>query len=449
MTSPLWIAQRHGQDWEDPDCLAAIAWLTQGLPSRAWSNRMEAVQATFEAAKVRWAQGERVSLFDPADAAAWYVFQARAYAADREHWFEPEAYRIVPLFRRIGQLLPQLKPVKGAEDRVVEMMTRYRRQPDDGLYELLVAGAYRTAGWTDVACVPAEPGVRRRPDLFVSRGRRSWAAECKRVGRSGYGETERARGEEISQAFHAFCRGRDVSLSIQVAFKDELAAVGASYLADRAEVFLQNPRRDSWDDASGAGWIRVVDRRRLDLVLQQDDLFFGSSRMIQLIEGAYSPSVQYSLDGSWRPAKDRPFHAAQVGRVSAVSWLSASEKAQSRKAKHFRKLIREAADQLPGDRPGVVHVGYEAFYDDATEALRHALNHQHIRELDVSSSRLRYVYANYMAPEHTNDRNESSALTETTATYPVGNRSTAEPLKHHLLFADAEPSPGPFWARRR
>lgn len=314
MTSPLWIAQRHGQDWEDPDCLAAIAWLTQGLPSRAWSNRMEAVQTTFEAAKVRWAQGERVSLFDPADAAAWYVFQARAYAADREHWFEPEAYRIVPLFRRIGQLLPQLKPVEGAEDRVVEMMTRYRRQPDDGLYELL---------------------------------------------------------------------------------------------------------------------------------------FFGSSRMIQLIEGAYSPSVQYSLDGSWRPAKDRPFHAAQVGRVSAVSWLSASEKAQSRKAKHFRKLIREAADQLPGDRPGVVHVGYEAFYDDATEALRHALNHLHIRELDVSSSRLRYVYANYMAPEHTNDRNESSALTETTATYPVGTRSTAEPLKHHLLFADAEPSPGPFWAQRR
>lgn len=138
MTSPLWTAQRHGQDWEDPDCLAAIAWLTQGLPARTWSNRMEAVQATFEAAKVKWAQGERVSLFDSADAAAWYVFQAKAYAADREHWFEPEAYRIVPLFRRIGQLLPELKQVEGADDRVVEMMTRYRRQPDDGIYELLV-----------------------------------------------------------------------------------------------------------------------------------------------------------------------------------------------------------------------------------------------------------------------------------------------------------------------
>lgn len=269
------------------------------------------------------------------------------------------------------------------------------------------------------------------------------------MGRSGYGETERARGEAISQAFHTVCRERGVSLSVQVAFKDELTAVDVSYLAEKAEAFLRNSRRDTWEDAFGAGWIRVVDRRRLDLVLEHDDLFFGSSRMIQLIEGAYSPSIQYSLDGTWRPAKDRPFHAAQVGRVSAVSWLSASETAQTRKAKHFRKLIREAADQLPGDRPGVVHVGYEAFYDDATEALRHALNHQHIRELDVSSSRLRYVYANYMAPEHTNDRNESSALIETTATYPVGQRSTAEPLRHHLLFADADPTPGPFWAQRR
>lgn len=444
MRDPIWIAHRRGQDWIDDDILAALDWLGGMIPAADWARRMDAVRDRFEQARARWASGERVPLYDPSDRIAWYAFQARAYAAERRNWFEPEAYRIAPLFRRLGQVLPDLKTVVGAEDRGRTLMTQGRRQPDDGLYELLVAAAYRRAGWTETAFVEEMRGVAKRPDLFVGRGRRSWAAECKRIGRSDYGETERRLGEAMAQAAHAVCARRGASVIVESVFKTELEAVPADYLAERVEAFLDDERGE-WKDAHGLGWIRPVDRRPLDLILAHDDLFFGSSRMIELVAGQYAQSVDYSMEGDWTPARDRPLHAHRVGRVSLVCWVSRSDAAQRRKAKHFRKRVREAMSQLPGDRPGVVHVGYEAFYDAATEGLRHSLNARHIRDLPVGDSRLRYVYANYLLPEHVNARDESSALTETTAVYKVGRSRAAEPLPCHLLFSDAAPQPGPFW----
>ena len=183
MHTPLWIARRDGHDWVDADVVAALDWLAGTLPAALWARRLDAVRDRFEAARGRWAEGERVSLHDPADRIAWYMFQARAYARDRRDWFEPEAYRIAPLFRRLGQVLPDLKTIGGAQDRAHALMTKGRRQPDDGLYELLVAGAYRRAGW-DTAFVDEMPGVAQRADLAVARGGRVWAVECKRVGRS-------------------------------------------------------------------------------------------------------------------------------------------------------------------------------------------------------------------------------------------------------------------------
>src|SRR4051812_29222822 len=116
--NPLWIAQRHGQNWRDEDVLRAIAWLTSVVDSPSWSNRLDKVRQTFDSGKREWAAGNRTRLFDPDDAIAWYVFQANAFAAQREDCYEPESYRIVPIFQRLGQIVPQLQSVRGASDRV-------------------------------------------------------------------------------------------------------------------------------------------------------------------------------------------------------------------------------------------------------------------------------------------------------------------------------------------
>jgi hypothetical protein len=235
--TPFWIALRENQDWVDHDVLNAIEWLTSVVEQRDWTSRIASVQQQFESAKSEWAIGNRVRLFDPADTIAWYVFQAIAYASHREHWYEPEAFRIAPVFRRLGQILPRLRSIHGIMDRVQHLMTGGRRQPDDGLFELLVAGAYKHK-WDSVAFVPEQRGVAKTQDLLVTGNKRQWAVECKRVNKSDYSGQELIYAEALAAPVHTLCRATGRSIIVEVKFKVELSAVAHDYLLERAEAFL-------------------------------------------------------------------------------------------------------------------------------------------------------------------------------------------------------------------
>ena len=442
---PFWLAQRRGQDWRDEAILSAIDWFTSFADSGDWARRIQKAHQTFDAARQTWVTGERCPLFDPNDGIAWYAFQANAYAADRRDWFEPEAFRIAPVFRRLGQLLPELKTVSGIEGRIAKLMNGGRSQPDDGLYELLVAGAYKCRAWTAVEFVPEQPGVTKTHDLMVSSGRRHWAVECKRVNRSGYEAAEYDHGLRIAGYVHDLCRARKCSLVVAVSYKVELSEVGDTYLAERAEDFLADPRRTDWSDSVSQGRMRPVDWRLARAVLEHDDIFFGSSRMVELLVGTEMPNFDHSVAADWTPAPQRPFHATAMSQASVVSWRSTSPNAAKRKARHFRSLVAKAEEQLPADFPGIVHVGYEARDGNSVDDLRHAMNRAEMKTFKANQSQLRWVYGNYLSPEHTNARNESCALSETTATYKVGNHRTTSPLPAHLLFNAGQGRPGAHW----
>ena len=440
----MWIAPRERQDWRDQETLAAIDWLVATVPSRDWEARTDALRAIFEPARDLWPTGARPALYDPSDIVAWYVFQANAYAADRANWFEQDAYRIAPVFRRLGQLLPVLNRVGGIEDRVARLMTNNRAVPDDGLYELLVAGAYGSRGWTDVQFVPENP-PHRTPDLHVSRRRSHWAVECTRTGRSDYVADERAAGNRLARTALDEAERHRVSVTIEAIYEAELVNLPERYLADRVTDFLSGGPSE-WRDDMGGGRVSRADLGPLRAVLGFDDLVFGSSRMIELVTGDYMKEVDYWVAGAWTPAPGRKFHATTVDRASVVGWVSASEEAARRKAMHFRSIVGDKARQLH-DRPGILHVGYETTGGNAVDGLRHHLNMEQMRTFDPRGSTLEWVYGNYMMPEHTTARMESAALTETTAAYPIKGRRHRRPIVDHMLFLDDEGSLRSHWLR--
>jgi hypothetical protein len=439
-----WIAQRHGQNWRDEAVLAAADWLESLVAGDEWRRRIADTDARFQAAKTQWAEGNRVALFDCEDMIAWYIHQARSYGdpALRPDFFEPEGFRIAPVFRRMGQLLPEFRAIVGAEERAIRLMTDGRKQPDDGIYEFLVAGAYRRRGWENVEFMPEAPGIAKRHDLNVNRGRSHWAVECKRAGRSGYAREERIAGERMSDRAHALSTQAKRPVMIMVRFTGELVPLGDDYLADKVARFLDGTEPYEWQDENGEGIVADVMWSRLRKVLSEDDVYFGSSRMFQLLIGHYDPSLDFSIAGDWEPGKGRPLHAAWVNHVSIVVWRGVSLQAARRKAQHFRSIVGGASDQLPGDRPGVIHVGYEAVGGNSVDGLRHSLNRDQMRTFDARESRLRWVYGNYFMPEHVTARNESAAVSETTAWYPVAGSRTAEPLPGHMLFMDEDGLPG-------
>lgn len=317
-----WTALREGQDWVDDDVIAAVNWLSSLVPSSEWTQRLDAANSFLEAAKSDWAQGKRTALYDPSDVMPWYMMQAANYAYPdrRPNFFEPEGYRIAPVIRRLGQLLPMLRQVGCVDERNAHLMSR-GVNPDDVIYELLVAGTYRRR-WPMVDFIPEEKGRQKRPDLFVTRGRSSWAIECKRTGRSGYARDERDTGQRMAKLVHELAKRTGRSLALLVTFNAELVELGDNHLLEKAAEFLERDEHFLWGDSASTGMVCDVSWRGLHQILRSDDIYFGGSRMIELLLGVFRHDVDYDVDGDWTPAEGRPLHATWVDRVSLVAWRS-------------------------------------------------------------------------------------------------------------------------------
>jgi hypothetical protein len=413
--------------------MIGAAWLAELADKRRWPSRLEATRARFETARAEWARGNMVPLYDPRDTVAWYVFQANAYANDRMNWIPEEAVRIVPTLTRLGREIETLLRIPGAEARAARLMNAERAQPDAGLFELVVGLAYQRAGW-NAEFVPEQRGQSKTPDLLAQKGKRRWAVECKRMDRSSYQAKEKARGDALSRPVHDLALQAGRSISMTVVFDSELVELPDDYLERRAAAFQDDPTRNRWADEGGMGIIREIDWRLARKVLDVDDVYFGSTRMIELLLGRYDHDLAHNMAGRWRPARERPFWAEALYQASVVSWKNKSFEATRKKARHFRSIVADAARQLPADRPGVVHVGVESWSGGDVDAARHIFNRLEMLDFDPGESRLRWVYGEYVAPEVTTRSNESWAIEETSASYRVGRHSTPEPLPDHMLL---------------
>lgn len=230
--SPLWIAPRTGQDWICEDTKRAVEWLTSFVPETEMVKRLQKCQQTYLGQRERWEEGQDVEIFDKRDEIAWFIFQAKTYAIGRDFWVPDEAARIVPYLQKIGRDLDHLKKVEGVETRAKRLMTSERSQPEGGIYELLVAGAYIRHGWSTVAFVDETPVRGRTPDLHVSKPGTRWAVECKRIIRSGYAAREEEAGKRLASKVHELNESSGQSLVLDVRFREELDAYEESYLKD-------------------------------------------------------------------------------------------------------------------------------------------------------------------------------------------------------------------------
>jgi hypothetical protein len=431
---PDWTAPPVGHDWRDENILLATGWLRGFVPAPQMDRRITAARTHLLAYRQAVRDNGFARFDEPADLAAWFVFQAEAYAADRMMWMPEAAALVVPTMTRFGEDFALLNTIEGIDARAHRLMNGEKRQPDAALFELIVALAYRRSGWSRVAFVPEERGGPRSHDLDVERGRSRWAAECKRMMPSSYAANEKVRGTELAKPVHALALERHASLVTEVMYKVELSEVPDDYLVGRVRELLDHPTRTESADDIASVRIRPTTWDLAQRVLAKDDVYYGSSRMIELFSGSYEHDADHSFSAKWRPAPKRPAYAEAVYHASVVSWWSMSGRANLQKARHFRSLLAKAEGQFPGDRPGVLHIGMESPAGGSADGVRHLLNWMNARSFDTETSRLRWVYGHYFVPEVTTRQNESWAMTETVAPYKVGRHGTRWPLPDTLLF---------------
>ena len=115
--------------------------------------------------------------FSEADIFGWYLFLADAFL-DHIWNYEPMyGSRVVPVLASVGRNLDLLRDVDGLEERVRRLVRGERRQPNGGLFELLVGAAYRRAGGK-VAFLPEKPGKAKTHDMNVTLAAGPWRSSA-------------------------------------------------------------------------------------------------------------------------------------------------------------------------------------------------------------------------------------------------------------------------------
>src|SRR3546814_5161194 len=89
--------------------------------------------------------------------------------------------------------------------------------------------------------------------------------------------------------------------------------ISDDYLALHASAYLGAAGANYWSDEHGIGTIREIDWTLAREVLAEDDVYYGSSRMVELLIGRYDHDFAHSMSGKWLPSRTRPFW--EIGRA--------------------------------------------------------------------------------------------------------------------------------------
>ena len=165
------------------------------------------------------------------------------------------------------------------------MMSSQRKQPDGPLFELLVGLAWKRNGWDNVEFLTEKRGGPRTPDILVSKARRAWAVECRRMVSSTYAKEERLRGMKLAGSCPRACLDRYLSYVIEVLYKVELATIPDDYLVQTVDRVLKRRLSFAWNDERSQGIVRPVEWDLTRGVMADDFVYYGGSRMLELLTG--------------------------------------------------------------------------------------------------------------------------------------------------------------------
>ena len=421
---------------EDPDLRRAVDWFRSFMSSHEWHDRRFAALEYFLTTATGEAPPQAVGpgrFFSEIDQFGWYLFLAQAKLEHPTVYDTLFGSRVVPVMTAIGRNLDLLKSVQGVEERVQRLVGKEKRQPNGGLFELLVAAAYRREGGI-VRFLPETPGVAKTHDMDVNLHGRELAVECKRMELGDYTERERAEARELWLPTAHELQERGHSVLARVAFTLELEGISREYLAEHSVEWLRmganKPHR--WKDARGAGSIEKLDLQPLKSSLQKGSIAMHGSLIMSLLTGKYKRNASY-VQVLGVHTSDNPLYVEDCDQALVLDWESHSEAAIDGKARDVLRRLSDAVKQLPADRHGIVHIGLEAVDGDDVEKRRFEKISNTVSNFDAEGKPLAYVLVNWFSPE--SPPYDSEAFDETCFVHSTipGGRS---PLNDNILVGD-------------
>jgi hypothetical protein len=189
-----------------------------------------------------------------------------------------------------------------------------------------------------------------------------------------------------------------------VHFRVPIEKVPDDYLTTKALAWINSGLPSLlWNDDVGQGAIGELDLEPLRDVLKDNVVMASSSRILELLAGRYVRHANYVQVIRMKYA-DNPRYIKDCDLAVLLRWESASAEAVDAKARDIVGKLSEATDQLPTDRPGIVHIGFEAVEGDNVERARYEKIIARAAVFDPGIKPLEYVYCHYFVPESPPDQ---------------------------------------------
>lgn len=443
----IFDADLRPKGWEDnPELRTGVDWLLSFVPTDEWKRRRFAALRHF----VDAVAGESADtsgkgrFFNDRDRFAWYLFLGQAILDHPMIYDYMYGSRVIPILTAIGRNLELLKGVAGIEARVRRMVGPEKSQPNACMFELLVAAAYCRQG-AHVTFLEERPGVAKTHDMDIALSGKNWAVECKRLEGGEYSEVERAQARELWLPVARGLQERGLNVLFTVEFLVELSAVPRAYVAQKTVEWLRSGglHTHSWNDSISVGKVEQLNLKPLQKVLKSDDVAMNSARMHELLTGRYKRNAHIITSLRVQHA-DNPVYVKACYAGCVFDWDSKSEAAIDKRARDVFKRVAEGCRQLPDERPGIVHIGFEAVDGDEVEKRRYAKVLQSLRDFDPKGKALEYVYVTWFAPESPPD--ELFAFDETCHYQAIRpNQFRPLPTGFLVLPSDLSSRPGGHW----
>jgi len=342
-------------------------------------------------------------LFSPAeDDIDWYILVSHlAY----DFPYSDSAYssrRVLPYAMAIGAVADQLRSVPNVND-VLDRMLANKSNPEAQLFELLTASFYLKNGY-EVSFIPENSIVwpdqkRRSPDLLVKSGAVDFYVECKRSAK----QTKYSIDEEV--AWQRIWSGLSLHLlkvspwnTVDLTFHDQVSSINLEQVIEVANSAIRAEGK-SFSDGQITAKLCPIDKLALRRHYKSYSVRPNSPQQELLVFGDTDYNEKRSIatvaGRVVRPGTARDIlniYVKDVASCVGAQWRCDHEVSLSLRSKHFKNLVNDGVNQIPPDRPGVVHVWFETRDGIGIEELRSTKNIYNISNYDASETTVLGVF---------------------------------------------------------
>lgn len=387
----------------DPEIKQALNWLLSFADPLDWRDRLAPIEQ--QLFNRRGQQGKfRQTGYDhqdwpDEDPIGWYIYLALA-ALNRPFKYEPrEGSRIMSVLKRLGSHLPQLKAIVGVDRRVKRLLAKETENPDAILFELLVALLWKINGFETVEFLD-ETSNRKTPDLWASKGGDEWFIECKRLDRHPlYTKKERAKWRTMWSILSDRLVRSSYAVVLDIRFHVELQTLPDDYLAAQlaGKLKLVQPPTELVSNETMDVVVRSVNYPAANHHLARYSVRCPSDQLDELIGGQRDPNRGFSavVAGDFED-RDGAVFIDRLSFAASAFWHCDAPKAVRAKARHVRRRVAEAIDQLPDNSKGAVHIAIETVDGAMVEEARFIRNGLNVRTIHTGGKDLRWVYCHLL-----------------------------------------------------